>query len=68
MQDPDVWGLGTVLSMDRLAPEDRARFDAIELGVATLSPSELGQPLPEPHPSWMVRLEEDWIARYGVAE
>jgi putative thiamine transport system substrate-binding protein len=68
MQDPAVWGLGTVLSMERLSPEDRARFDAIELGVATLSPSELGQPLPEPHPSWMVRLEEDWIARFGVAE
>jgi putative thiamine transport system substrate-binding protein len=68
MQDPAVWGLGTVLSMERLSPEDRARFDAIELGVATLSPAELGQPLPEPHPSWMVRLEEDWIARFGVSE
>jgi putative thiamine transport system substrate-binding protein len=68
MQDPAVWGVGTVLSMDRLPPEDRARFDALSLGVATLSPAELGQPLPEPHPSWMVRLEEDWIARFGVSE
>jgi putative thiamine transport system substrate-binding protein len=67
-QDPAVWGFGTVLSMDRLAPEDRARFDALELGIATLSPAELGQTLPEPHPSWMVRLEEDWMARFGVAE
>jgi putative thiamine transport system substrate-binding protein len=67
-QDPAVWGMGTVLSMDRMPPEDRARFETLELGIATLSPEELGQPLPEPHPSWMTRLEEDWIARFGIAE
>jgi putative thiamine transport system substrate-binding protein len=67
MQDPAVWGLGTVLAMDKLSPQDRARFEALELGVATLPPEELGRTLPEPHPSWMVRLEEDWIARFGVA-
>lgn len=67
-QDPSVWGSGTILSMARLSAEDRALFDGIELGVATLSPAELGASLPEPHPSWMVRLEQDWIARFGVAE
>lgn len=67
-QDPSVWGSGTILSMARLSAEDRALFDGIELGAATLSPAELGASLPEPHPSWMVRLEEDWIARFGVAE
>ncbi|MGR3520041.1 MAG: ABC transporter substrate-binding protein [Roseovarius sp.] len=67
-QDPAVWGNGTVLAMDKLAPEDRARFDAIELGVATLTPAELGEARPEPHPSWMVRLEQDWTARYGVGQ
>ena len=67
-QDPEVWGNGTVLALDKLGPEDRARFDAIELGVATLSPDELGDALPEPHPSWMVRLERDWTARYGVGQ
>ena len=66
MQDPNVWGLGTVLDMEALSPVDRARFDALELGVATLTPDELGAALPEPHPSWMVRLEEDWARRYGV--
>lgn len=66
MQDPDVWGAGTVLAMDRLDAADRALFDAVDLGVATLSPAELGEPLPEPHPSWVERLETDWIARYGV--
>ncbi|MCT8329325.1 ABC transporter substrate-binding protein [Albidovulum sediminis] len=67
-QDPAVWGSGTILSMARLSAEDRALFDGIELGVATLSPAELGASLPEPHPSWMVRLEQDWIARFGVSE
>ncbi len=67
-QDPAVWGNGTVLAMDKLAPEDRARFEAIDRGVATLTPAELGEARPEPHPSWMVRLEQDWTARYGVGQ
>ena len=67
-QDPEVWGNGTVLALDKLSEEDRAAFDAIELGVATLAPDELGDALPEPHPSWMVRLEQDWTARYGVGQ
>jgi putative thiamine transport system substrate-binding protein len=66
--DPAVWGNGTVLALDKLGAEDRATFEAIELGVATLSPDDLGDALPEPHPSWMVRLEEDWTARYGVGQ
>jgi putative thiamine transport system substrate-binding protein len=66
--DPAVWGNGTVLALDKLPAEDRAAFDAIERGVATLSPEELGQSLSEPHPSWMVRLEQDWTARYGVGQ
>lgn len=65
-QDPTVWGDPTVLAMDRLSQADRARFDALNLGVATLSPEELGRTLPEPHPSWTTRLEEAWTARYGI--
>jgi len=66
--DPEHLGYGTVLDMDALSAEDRALFEAIDLGIATLSPAELGEALPEPHPSWMTRIEADWIARYGVAE
>ena len=65
-QKPEVWGDFTVLDVARLAAEDRARLDAIDLGIATLSPAELGKVLPEPHPSWMVRLEEAWKKRYGA--
>jgi len=67
-QDPEVWGSQTVLDVARLPPEERARFEALELGIATLGPEELGPTLPEPHPSWMVRIEEDWIRRYGVTQ
>ena len=64
--DPAVWGDATVLDLAALAPEDRALFEDVPLGPATLSPEELGASLPEPHPSWMVRIEEDWMRRYGA--
>ena len=66
-QDPSVWGDPTVLTLDKLDAEDRARFDALDLGIATLAPDELGPALDEPHPSWMDRLEDEWRRRYGVA-
>jgi putative thiamine transport system substrate-binding protein len=65
-QDPKFWGDPTVLAMDKLDEEDRARFAAIDLGPATLRPDQLGPTLAEPHPSWMDRLEEEWRRRYGV--
>jgi putative thiamine transport system substrate-binding protein len=67
-QDPDVLGFQTVLNLAALTDEDRARFDALDLGVATLAPDDLGPALPEPHASWMARISQDWIRRYGVAQ
>lgn len=67
-QDPDVLGFQTVLNLAALSDTDRARFDALELGVATLSPADLGPALLEPHASWMVRIGQDWLQRYGVAQ
>ncbi|MFN3846882.1 MAG: ABC transporter substrate-binding protein [Paracoccaceae bacterium] len=67
-QDPNVIGFQTVLDVSSLADADRTRFDRLELGVATLSPADLGPALLEPHASWMVRIGQDWIARYGVAQ
>lgn len=66
-QDPNILGYGTVLAMDKLSEAQAAAFDALDLGIATLSPAELGTALPEPHPSWMSRIEAEWIDRYGVA-
>nr|WP_157014184.1 ABC transporter substrate-binding protein [Mesorhizobium xinjiangense] len=65
-QDPKVWGDPTVLAPGKLEPADRRRFTALDLGVATLAPDELGPALDEPHPSWMERLEGEWKRRYGV--
>lgn len=67
-QDADVMGTPTVLAMHKLTPEDAARFADLDLGIATLSPADLGPSLPEPHPSWMERIASDWEARFGVAQ
>ena len=64
-QDPRVWGDGTVLDLDALPPEDRARFDTLPLGIATLPPDELTPVRPEPHPSWMVGIEAEWLRRFS---
>ena len=67
-QDPNILGYGTVLDMAALSDDDRALFDELELGVATLSPADLGAVQAEPHPSWMTRIADDWAKRYGVAQ
>ncbi|HSG57661.1 MAG TPA: ABC transporter substrate-binding protein, partial [Paracoccaceae bacterium] len=66
-QDAAVMGTPTVLAMHKLSAEDAARFAALDLGIATLSPADVGPALPEPHPSWMQRIAADWDARFGVA-
>jgi putative thiamine transport system substrate-binding protein len=66
-QDPKIWGDPTVLAVSKLDAADRARFEALDLGVATLKPDELGPALDEPHPSWMDRIETEWKRRYGAA-
>ncbi|HXV23450.1 MAG TPA: ABC transporter substrate-binding protein [Alphaproteobacteria bacterium] len=64
-QDPGVWGDFTVLALRRLDPADRERFESLPLGPATLPPDKLGPTFPEPHPSWTVRMEQEWQRRYG---
>lgn len=63
--DERVWGDPTVLDLERLEPLDRARFEALPRGPATLPPEALRPVLAEPHPSWMELLEEGWARRYG---
>nr|WP_321446282.1 ABC transporter substrate-binding protein [uncultured Cohaesibacter sp.] len=65
-QDPQIWGDPTVLDIASLNAEDKARFQVLDLGIATLKPEEFGPALPEPHASWMTRLEADWTKRYAV--
>ncbi len=64
-QDPSGWGDWTVLNVGELDDQDRARFEALPLGIATLPPDELTPVLPEPHPSWMTRIEAEWLRRFS---
>ncbi len=63
--DPSVWGDPTVLSMAKLKPEDRALFENIPRGIATLSSEELGAVILEPHASWVTAIEKEWLTRYS---
>jgi putative thiamine transport system substrate-binding protein len=60
--DLSVWGDPTVLALDRLRPEDRARFASKPLPGQLASSSSA---IPEPHGSWVDPLEREWIRRYG---
>ena len=64
-QDPTIWGDPTVLAIDALSDADKARFAALDLGIATLAPQQLGPVIDEPHASWMTALERAWTARYA---
>jgi putative thiamine transport system substrate-binding protein len=64
-QDPRYWGDFTVLDLDKLGPDERALFYAIELHPATLPPDQLGDTLVEPHAAWMDLIEAGWRDRYG---
>jgi len=64
-QDPAVWGSFTVLDTARLPEDAQAAFRNLDLGIATLSPDELGTTLLEPHPSWVTALEAEWTKRYA---
>ncbi|MGL6349191.1 MAG: ABC transporter substrate-binding protein [Aeromonas sp.] len=58
--DPAIWGDPSVL-----------RPDALLAGFSTTFPTTKAQPtlrfhaLAEPHPSWQLKLEAAWLARYG---
>jgi len=64
-QNPEVWGSFTVLDVERLPEDAKATFQNLQLGVATLSPGELGITQLEPHPSWVAALEAEWAKRYA---
>lgn len=64
--DPEYWGADTVLDFGMLSPEERGLFEALDLGAATIPHDERAPTLPQPHPSWMVRIEQEWARRYGA--
>lgn len=65
-QSLDMWGDRTVLDVNRLDEEDKARFEQGDAHPAKLPADALSHTLPEPHPSWMTALQEAWRERYGT--
>lgn len=63
--DPAVWGDPTVLAINKLPPADREKFANLDMGPAGLSPQDIHQVLPEPHPLWMEEIEKMWLQRYA---
>jgi putative thiamine transport system substrate-binding protein len=63
MQNIEVMGAFSVLDPDRLDAEARAAFEALPTAPALPTLEDLGPTLPEPHPSWMTRVAEDWARR-----
>jgi len=63
-QDIRQMGNLTVLDLERLSPDDRARFASLPKHPALPAAAELGAALLEPHPSWMTRITAEWERRY----
>ncbi|MBD2750898.1 ABC transporter substrate-binding protein [Microvirga sp. BT688] len=59
-QDPKQMGSFTVLDLDKLSPDERRLFDHPPEAKGLPTNAELGNSLPEPHPSWMTRITEEW--------
>ena len=64
-QNPKQIGSFTVLDLDKLPPDERRLFDRPPEAKGLPTNAELGNSLPEPHPSWMTRITEEWERRVG---
>jgi putative thiamine transport system substrate-binding protein len=64
-QDPRYLGAFSVLDPNKLSADQRAAFAAIPPNPAVPTNQELGVPLLEPYESWMTRIQQEWIRRYG---
>ena len=61
--DARYLGSPTVLALDRLSPGDRALFDREAGGSGSQSAVSPQRLLPQPHPSWMIRVAMEWERR-----
>ncbi|WP_206682783.1 ABC transporter substrate-binding protein [Chthonobacter albigriseus] len=63
---PDVWGMATVLDLDRLTPADADRFRAIPRHPAVVAPEQLADvAMPEPSAAWVTAIEARWKETIG---
>lgn len=63
-QNIEVLGSFSVLDPAKLDADARAAFAALPSSPALPGNEALGPTLNEPHPSWMVRIAEEWARRY----
>ncbi len=61
--DIRVWGDPTVLAVDRLSADDRARFATVPLPGQLVRTQTV---IAEPHGSWVDPIEREWAKRYGA--
>jgi putative spermidine/putrescine transport system substrate-binding protein len=62
--DPDVWGDGSVLAMDRLEPRQREAFEALEVDPRAIPRDTLDRyARPEVAPEYHERILEEWRRR-----
>ena len=64
-ENADVWGDPSVLKLEALDSAHRRLFDELPRGIATPAPWQLGEPVPEPHPSWVSIIEREWKQRFA---
>lgn len=60
--DEQHWGDPTVLDINGLSDNNRAYFEALDVGAA--APPPAAHYFTEPHPTWTIRLEQAWLSRY----
>ena len=63
--DPTIWGDPTILDTRKFRDGNKALFDSVPKGIATLTSKELGRVLPEPHVSWVQAMEKEWLEKYS---
>jgi putative thiamine transport system substrate-binding protein len=64
-QDIRVLGSFTVLAVENLPADQRRLFADLPTSPALPTNADLGSVLLEPHPSWMTRITDEWMRRYG---
>jgi putative thiamine transport system substrate-binding protein len=64
-QDIRVLGSFSVLDLAKLTSKQRATFASLPQSAALPTNAELGKVLLEPHASWMTRVTDEWVRRYG---
>ena len=63
--NPELWGEPTVLDLDKLSRAERRLFEDLPRGRAMPTAADLQRVLAEPHPSWTIRIAEEWRRRYA---